>query len=447
MIQPRRKLNLKNLAQLVLRKNPISNLIHNDATDRKKRFWALLSLVVAGECIFLLAFVLPRLFRPTVLAVFNIDNFQLGSFYSAYGFVAVGAYLLGGPIADRFNPAKLMSFALVCTGLGGLYLMTVPSTTEMIILYSFWGLTTILLFWAALMRTTRMVGRRDNQGVTFGILDGGRGLLSALVATISVYIFSFFIESDINEVTDIEREMAFQKVVIFFTVMTLLGGLLVRVALRSFSDSDQTRESTLSWIKIKRVLKRPNVWLQSIIIICAYCGYKVTDDFSLMAKDILGYDEVKAAGVGSMSLWIRPIAAIGAGLLADKISISRMTQFSFVVVLLGSLVIGSGFYGQSVAFWIFLAIVTTSLGVYALRGLYFAIMEEAKIPLGITGTVVGVVSIVGYLPDIFMGPVMGIILDSSPGPLGHQYVFLMISFISLIGLITVTVFRRRNMPE
>ena len=77
-----------------------------------------------------------------------------------------------------------------------------------------------------------------------------------------------------------------------------------------------------------------------------------------------------------------------------------------------------------------------ALGVYSTRALYFATLEEAKIPLALTGTVVGFISIVGYTPDIFAGPLIGYLLDSSPGELGHQHVFASMAIFSFIGLIT-----------
>ena len=97
----------------------------------------MLTLVVAGEAIFMLPFVLARVFRPTLLAVFEINNFQLGTFFSFYGVVAMVAYLFGGPLADRFAPAKLMSAALFTTGLGGLYMSTIPNPAGMKLLYGF----------------------------------------------------------------------------------------------------------------------------------------------------------------------------------------------------------------------------------------------------------------------------------------------------------------------
>jgi len=52
-----------------------------------------------------------------------------------------------------------------------------PSYLGVTAVFAFWGLSTILLFWAALQKATRISGG-DEQGQAFGLLDGGRGLLA-----------------------------------------------------------------------------------------------------------------------------------------------------------------------------------------------------------------------------------------------------------------------------
>ena len=42
----------------------------------------LVTLIAAGEAVFLLPFVLPRIFRPTFLDVFGVTNLQLGTVFS-----------------------------------------------------------------------------------------------------------------------------------------------------------------------------------------------------------------------------------------------------------------------------------------------------------------------------------------------------------------------------
>jgi hypothetical protein len=60
-------------------------------------------LILGGEAVFILPFVLQRTFRPTFLETFAITNTQLGSCFSVYGIVALFSYLFGGPLAGNFR--------------------------------------------------------------------------------------------------------------------------------------------------------------------------------------------------------------------------------------------------------------------------------------------------------------------------------------------------------
>ena len=144
--------------------------------QRSQRFLTLFCLILIGELIFALPFHVTRFFRPTVLEVFQFTNFELGAMFSAYGVTAMVAYLPGGAIADRFSPRRLMAFSAFTTALGGVYMVTIPSVMGMTLLYGYWGVTSILLFWAALIRSTRAAGGASEQGQVFGLLDAGRGL-------------------------------------------------------------------------------------------------------------------------------------------------------------------------------------------------------------------------------------------------------------------------------
>src|SRR5262249_23090439 len=105
-----------------------------------------------------------------------------------------------------------------------------------------------------------------------------------------------------------------------------------------------------------------------------------------------------------------PVAAISAGYLADRIGAPTMATSCFLMLAAGSVVLGSGFIGSGMVWMFLLTIVCSSIGVFGLLGLYFAIMREGKVPMAYTGSAVGLVSVIGYAPDIFMGPLMGYLL-------------------------------------
>ena len=111
-------------------------------------------------------------------------------------------------------------------------------------------------------------------------------------------------------------------------------------------------------------------------------------------------------------------------------------------MLSGALIFATGLVQSGLDFLFFLSLIITATGTYAIRTLYFAVLQEGKIPLAITGTAVGLISVVGYTPDIFVGPIMGYLLDSSPGIIGHQQVFMMLALFSALGLIASIRFSR-----
>ena len=363
----------------------------------------MLALIVAGEAVFFLPFVLPRIFRPTLLDVFHLTNFQLGIAFSVYGVVAMLAYFPGGPLADRYSARKLMALALLATSVGGLALATIPSLAALKLLYGFWGVTTILLFWAPLIRATRDWGGSKLPGRAFGILDGGRGLVAAAIGSGAVALFSFFMPDEIQNATPDQRANAFRQVIFLFSGITFAAAVFVWFAL-----PQSTRASDDSQIKYEpgglcRVLRMPTVWLQAIVVVSAYIGYKGLDDVSLYAHDVLNFDEVQAASTGTVSMWVRPFAAIAAGLLADRFGVARMTILSLLVFGIGSAVIATGVLRPGMNVFFFATLIATSAAVFALRGLYYAMMEAGRVPFGDTGSAVGIVSVVGYTPDVFMG--------------------------------------------
>ncbi|MBT8264883.1 MAG: MFS transporter, partial [Muriicola sp.] len=121
------------------------------------------------------------------------------------------------------------------------------------------------------------------------------------------------------------------------------------------------------------------------------------------------------------------------GIVADRTQTTFWLLISFVITFFGALLFATGIISDSATVLFFISILVVATGVYAARSLYFAVMERGQIPLVLTGTAVGLISLIGYTPDIFAGPTMGVLLDRSPGATGHQHVFWMLAVFSFIG--------------
>ncbi len=414
----------------------------DDSSPSFERYFKLFTLILAGEVVFLLPFVVTRIFRPVFLEVFDITNFELGSAFSLYGIVAMVSYFFGGPLADRYSPRKLVSFSLLVTSLGGIIMAMIPSILVLTLLYGFWGVSTILLFWAAFTKATRASGGANSQGNTFGLVDGGRGLVAALLASASVLIIGSFLPENVESATGEQLSFALSMVILLFSLFTLMVAGLVWF---SFKDLKvETKSNKITWEGVKAVGKKSIIWKQAIILMCAYVGYKCTDDFSLFASDVLNYDNVDSAHLATIAFWTRPIAAVGAGLLGDRFIHSKIVVVCFGVIIVGSLIISLGILKPGRELMAIIVLSSTSAGIFGLRGLYYALLQEAKIPMVYTGSAVGLISVIGFTPDIFFGPLMGYILDGNSGASGHEILFGVLTFFGTIGLLIAFTFKTKR---
>ena len=151
-------------------------------------------LVVAAGAIYPLIY-LRQNFEITILDAFAITASELGNCYAMLGTLFVVTYVPSGWLADRIAPRLLMSFSLAFAGVLGIWFSTMPAYGSLIVIFAGWGIATGLTFWAALIKATAMLGRREEQGRFFGILDGGRGLVEAILATIAVALFAWWTSS------------------------------------------------------------------------------------------------------------------------------------------------------------------------------------------------------------------------------------------------------------
>ena len=400
----------------------------------------MICLIIAGEIIFALPFHLARFFRPTLLEVLNLTPTQLGTAQGIYGIVALLSYFPAGLLADRFPTHKLLAISLWTTAVGGIFLASLPGYQMLLALFAFFGITTIMLFWGALIRATREWGGTDHQGIAFGWLEGGRGLLAVSLASLGVLLFEWSFPDGYTNATSIDKQNTFCNIIYGYTAITAVTGIIVWFSLQKYTCSRNTVHNDNIpkhfYSSIKYVLSFPAVWWQAMIVLCAYVGYKGIDHISLYAVDIYHYDAIEAAKLVTLAAWIRPIAAISAGFIADLINPIKLLGISFGVLFVSCLYFTLSTPSLDET-WVFTAnVLVTCTAVFALRALYFAVFESYRLPLGVTGNAVGIISVIGFLPDIFVLYVAGRLIDEYPGLTGHQYFFLFLSVFAAIGLIS-----------
>jgi sugar phosphate permease len=367
---------------------------------------------------------------------FGFSKTQIGILLSTFGFVSLITYIPGGWLADHVAPRKLISAALVITSAGGFVFSTFPSFGICVVLHGLWGVTTGCIFWSALIKATRNWASEKEQGRAFGILEGGRNFVDMVVATIMLFVFAFRGAGD----------AALSEQIISYALAALILALIVWMVMKDDTvprKGSREVSSTLTVAGIGEVLKLPIVWLMAIIIMAAYSGYWGVVYFTPYATETFELGSVLGGAVGTAKLWIAALAAVVAGFIADKIGSAKAVLGAFILMTSGFLIFALLPGKPSLLPLLLINVAVISSAVYGLRGIYFSLLEQGGIPIAITGTATGVISLIGYTPDIFVPTLGGMILDANPGAGGYQNFFLFIAVLSFIGLIAAFVVYRK----
>lgn len=400
-----------------------------------EKWLTMILLCLSGSIIYWFPF-LSEIYYVPMQNAFGFSNTQMGALSSTFGFMSLLAYFPGGWLADRISSRTLISVALTITAAGGFVFSTIPSFETCLILYGFWGVSTAFVFWSALIKATRNWAKKEEQGRAFGVLEGGRNISDLASATLLLAIFAYRGGDD----------TALTEVILIITFATLILAMLVWTIMKDEKTPPEEASGgrlAPSMGEIIEVLRLPVVWLISIIIMTAYSGLWGAIYFTPYATDVFSLGVVWGGAIGVGKYWIAAIAAVVAGFIADKIGAAKAVVGCFILMTTGFLGFGMLPGSPSLVPFLIINVVVIASAVYALRGIYFSLLEQGGIPIVVTGTATGIISVIGFTPDVFLPAVAGMILDANPGAEGYQNLFLFIAALSFLGLMAAYVVYRK----
>ena len=410
------------------------------AAGSMQRYVQLLLLVLAAGGIYPLLY-LRQVYQTTMLDVLHIDNAQLGYLYSVLGIVFFVCYLPSGWLADRVAPRLLICFSLIGTGVLGLWYSTAPSFHTLLVIFCLWGVTTGLTFWASVLKRVRMIAAANEQGRFFGLLDGGRGLVEALLATAALALFAAATGSGRGEA------MGLRHVIYLYSFTCIALGALMSffkdpAPAQAESKSVEANANGSLWRDLATLAAIPQLWLMAAVVFCGYQIFWATYSFSAYLQQGEMHMSVVAAGmVTTAKLWMRPIGGIGGGFLGDRLSNLRVLIWALFLAVAGliGLILLPALRNMALlgAVVLFIGLMT-----YAIRGLYWTLLDYCAIPMRITGLAIGLVSLIGYSSDIFLPLVNGYITEHYAGMLGYQIYFAYVAAIGTLGGIAALVLKR-----
>ena len=398
---------------------------------KNKRYLILLVLSLGAVAIYFLPY-LRWSFYDTLVEAVGLTNAQFAATMSIYGVTAMIFYAPGGYLADKFSPRKMLAFAYTATGVLGLWYATYPSFVCQMIIFALWGGIGTAFFWSAMLKVTNSLGTEDEQGRMFGLLEGGRGVVNVLVAFAALYFYGKLGET-VAGVTGI---------IIATCILCFLSALLVW-----FIVPDKLQGSGGDKIQLKdvgKVLKLPAVWIIALIVLSCYSVYIGSTYLTPYMTEILGVSATMAAGIAIVRTYVLQfVAGPTGGAIADKIgSIPKVIACCFILMTVALAAFCFLPATPGMAMVAVLMMMLFCIGIFAMRGIYFAPIDECKVPKSLVGTAVGVISVIGFFPDVYMNALVGNLMDAFPGVTGYKYAFFVMLAFSVVGLVASIILYR-----
>lgn len=367
-----------------------------------KKYGTLLLLATGAGIIFQLPYIRETFYVPIQNAM-NLSNAQMGLLSSGYATMSLFSYFIGGIIADKFSARKLLTFSFIATGALGLWFSTFPGYTISRVIFVLMGISTIITYWSACIKATRMLGTEEEQGRLFGLQEGLRGIMNALLVFGMTAAFTHFAD-------EVAGASAAIKVC---SIVVIIIGILNFI----FIEDTKKEENSESFIEVTKgmfkALLIPRVWLLVAIVFTAYSVYGLIAYATTFAQKFYGLSAASAATLGGIRYLIQGAGGIVGGFLADELK----SRFKVII---------GGCIGLALSFGLFIVVPSKAslcvmvvanffvglFFIYAVRSQYFAVHDDAGIPLNMSGRVSGIASCLGYTPDIFMYTLVGSWMDN-----------------------------------
>ena len=401
----------------------------------KKNMLRLILISIAGTMIYGLPY-FRSYYYDAYLQTYGLTNSQMGMFGSIFGIMGACSYLFGGVVADMFSARKLMTISMILTGLGGLLHLCHPSYLMLVGIYFLWGFTSLFAFWPALLKVLRSLANEDEQSKAYGFMDATRGITNAVQLAVTLAIF--------NALSKKASDLAgLNGVVIFYSAVCIVMGIglyfvLDEKKLQTGSDGAED-ESKFSFAIVKQVLKMPVVWLLSLVVCCSYTMPILFYYFTPYATANLGMTAAAGAMVTMLAQYVRPVACVVGGVAADKIGRANVMYGTMGIMLASTLVL---IFARSMTNAVFIGICACIyFGMYGAYSLVFSMFDECGIPKYMSGTAIGLICTIGYMPEFFCPLLAGKVLDVH-GNSGYHILFVFLAVMMVIGLILLTFYKR-----
>ena len=395
--------------------------------SKARKYLTIIALGLAGGSIYFIPYV-KYVFYDAQLAAMGINNTQSGLLLTMYTIGNMVLYIPGGYLADKVSTKKALIISLVATSvLTWVYAFSLNFVVSMIIWLGL-SFSAAFVFWSSLMKAIRIIGTEEEQGFMYGLYYACNGIAAALTSFISLYAYNTAGE-DIK--SGFVRGVNASGVVVLIAAICLVF-LMKEDAGKVTTESDDDK---ISLPMVGKVLKSPVVWILSIVILCGYGLKSSVSYFNPYLTEVVGVSAVNSGIFSIINNYLLLLLAPVGGILADKVfkSTCKWLSVSFVILAVlfgGVLLIPSDISPMVASIYTLLPGAVTMM----MYGVVFSSVSEAGISRTMTGTVIGISSIIGYIPDSIYSVIFGKWLDNK-GAAGYTNIFIFLVASGIVGAV------------
>lgn len=391
--------------------------------------YLVLSLMILSMCtIYILPYFRYQFFTPLQDAMgLTGETQKYGNLISVYGIMNVLMYLPGGIIADRFDPKKLMVFSMISSGALGLWMATWPGYEMLLLIHILWGFTTVLTFWSSSVKVVNMLAAGDEQGEMFGLLESGRAVVGILLNMAWVGIFALFAANP---------DLGMTIIVSAISILMIISGVLLAFLLPN-SDMSQAVNTSVkeSFVALFGAFKLPITYVLAAMIFVPSALAATASYYQPYLQTGAGMSAVVASAFAVIrGNGIAIIAAFVYSRLSKKIgrSSSLLMYCCMAAVIIGVLLLVIPCAPGTL--WPLIIIMSVmTFFVSGCRALNWAVIDEAGTAKNMVGSVIGVASLIGYLPDTFIHTMYGKWIDNYEFTEAYHKIYIFCIVVAVVG--------------
>lgn len=391
-----------------------------------KKYLTVMTLGLAGGSIYFLPYI-KYIFYDAQIASMGITNTQSGLLLTMYTIGNMILYIPGGIIADKVSPKKALVVSLLSTAaLVYIYAFTMNFQIAMVI-WTALSFSTAFVFWSSLMKAVRIIGTEEEQGFMYGLYYACNGITAALTNTIALNVY---------KTAGGDVKTGFFRAVLVGGSMAVLAAVLLMLLMDGKKKEEAVSDEPKFQMRdVGKLLKNPFVWIVSFTILCGYGFYTSISYFNPYLTEVMGVSPESSGFISIVRNYLLLLLAPVGGLIADKLFHSTCkwlcTSFLALAALFGAVLILPSDISPLAA-----SLYTLIPGAFAMMmyGVVFSTVSEAGIPRAMTGTVIGIASIIGYMPDSIYSVLFGKWLDTYGGA-GYNYIFGFLAVSGVVGAV------------